>query len=123
MTGIAKMVTTSIQTLSVDKIHDEQKKDIHCRHLAAQSHRKNKNSFNVVMISPDCLLQKQQYIHGLRYDVTIIPYSIIPVILHEYHNSKEYQDTLFAFEVTRRFYWWSTLHQDIVKHIKVQHLC
>ena len=57
MTCIAEMVATEIQSLSIDKCHTEQKKDILCRNLAAQSHGKNKNTFTSVMISPDGLLQ------------------------------------------------------------------
>ena len=37
-----------------------------------------KNSFNPVMFSPDGLLQKQQYVHGLKY-IIVAPYSIIPI--------------------------------------------
>ena len=55
MICMAEMVATDIQTLSIDKLHAKQKKDIHCRNLAAQSHHENKNSFNPVLISPDGL--------------------------------------------------------------------
>ena len=58
MMSIAEMVTTNRQTLSMDKPHAKQKKDLHCRKLAAQSHCINKNTFNPVMTSPDYLLQK-----------------------------------------------------------------
>ena len=49
------------------------------------------------MIFPDGLLQKQQYIHGLKYDVTITLYSIVPVILHGFHNSKGHPGTNHTF--------------------------
>ena len=42
------------------------------------------------MISPDGFLKKQK-IHGLRYDVTIAPCSILLLVLHEFHNSKGHQ--------------------------------
>ena len=75
------------------------------------------------MISPDSLLQKQQYVHRLKYDVTIVPHSIVPVILHESHNSKGNQDTICTFEAIRKFYWWQRLCQDIVKHINRCNIC
>ena len=66
MTCTSEMVSSNIQILCSDKLHTKQKKDIHCRKLAAQLHHKNKNTFKPVMISPDGLLQKQQYVHGLN---------------------------------------------------------
>ena len=117
MTCIAGMVITDIQTLNIDRLHAKQKKDIHCGNLATESYINNKNSFNLVMISPDGLLQKQQYVHGIRYDDTIAQHSIVPVILHEFHNSKGYPETIHTFGAIRRFYWWPKLCQDIVKHI------
>ena len=57
-----EMVTTDIQTLSIHNLNTEQKKDISYRNSAAQSHHKNKNSFNPVTIYANDLLQKQQYI-------------------------------------------------------------
>ena len=85
--------------------------------LAAQSHHKNKNSLNLFMIFPGSLLQKQQYINGLKHDVTIPLHSVVPVILHEFHNSKAHQGTIHTFEMIWRFYWWPKFHQDIAKHI------
>ena len=82
MTCIAEMVTIDVQTLSIDKLHSKQKKEIHCRNLAAQSYFKNRNRFNPVMISPDGLLQK--HIHGLKYYVTIAPCSVVPLFPHEF---------------------------------------
>ena len=99
------------------------KQDIHCRNSAAQPHHKDKNTFNLVMIFPDGLLQKQQYAHGLKYDVIIAPHSMVPVILHEFHNSKGHQGTILTFEAIRRFYWWAKLCQDILKHINRWSIC
>ena len=82
-----------------------------------QSHHKNKKSFNSVMNSADGILQKQQYIHGLKHDVIIVPHSLVPVILHEFYNSKGHEGTIHTFVVIRRFYWWPKLCQDIVKYI------
>ena len=87
MKCIAEVVTKDIQTLGIDRLHTEQKKDISCWNSAAQ------NSFKPFMISPNGLLEKQQYIHELKYDVTIAPHSVIPVILHESHNSKGQKGT------------------------------
>ena len=42
MIYIAEMVTTNIQTLSIDKLHAEQKKDICFRNVAAHSHHKKR---------------------------------------------------------------------------------
>ena len=56
MTCVAEMVTTEIQTLSIDKLHAEQKKDIYCTTLAAQSHHENKNTFNFSFLFPSGLL-------------------------------------------------------------------
>ena len=58
----------------------------------------------MVMTSPDGLLQKQQYVHGLKYDVTVAPHSIVPIILYEFHNSKRHQGTIHTFQAIR-FYW------------------
>ena len=38
MTCNTEIIATDIQTLSVDKLCTEKKKDIHCRNVAAQSH-------------------------------------------------------------------------------------
>ena len=43
------------------------------------------------MISTDGLLQKQQYIHGLKHDIVEAAHSIVPTILHEFHNLKGHQ--------------------------------
>ena len=123
MSFIAEMVTTDIQTWSVDKLCTKQKEDIHFRNLAAQSHHKNKNTFNRIMISPYGLLQNQQYVHGLKYDVTVVPHSVLPVILCQFHNSKGHQGTIHTFQAIRRFYWWPKLHQEIVKHINRCDIC
>ena len=98
MTYIAEMVTLNIQTFNIDKHHTRQKKDIRYRNLVAQLHHKDKNTFNPVMISSDGLLQKQHYVHRLKYDVTIAPHSVVPVILYEFHNSKGHQCTIHTFE-------------------------
>ena len=83
-----------------------------------QSHHKNKNSFNPVMISADCLLQDQKYIHGLKHDVIIAGHSIIPIILHKINYSACHQETICIFEAIKRLYWWPNLHNDIGIHVK-----
>ena len=52
-------------------------------------------------ISTDGILQKQQYICGLKIDITMAPYSIVPVILYEFHNCKGHQGTIHMFEAIR----------------------
>ena len=103
MNCIAEVVTTDIQTLGIDRLCTKQKEVINCRNLAAQSHYKNKNSFNSVMISPDGLLQKQ-YVHVLKYDVIKEPSSVLLVNVHEFHNSRGRHGTFHTFETIRRFY-------------------
>ena len=106
---IAEVMANEIQTLSNDRLHAEQKKDMNCRKVAAQSYHKNRNSFNLVIISADSLLLKQQYIYVLRHDGIIAPHSVVPIILHEFHNSKGHQGTICTFETIGKFYWWPTL--------------
>ena len=36
------------------------------------------------MIFPDDILQKQQYVHGIKYDIAITLCSKMPVIQHEF---------------------------------------
>ena len=98
---ITYVLTNKLQTLSKDKLHAEQRKDITCRNLAVQSYHKNRNSFNLVMNSADGLLQKQQYKHGLIHDVIIALCSVIPIIHHEFHNSQGHHRTIHTFEAIR----------------------
>ena len=53
--------------------------------------------------------------HGLKHDIIIVPHSSIPVILHEFHNSKGHQGTIHKFEAIKRFFWWPKVCQDIMK--------
>ena len=69
------------------------------------------------MISTDGLLQKQQYIHGLKHDFVTAPHSIVQTILNDFHNLKGHQGTIHTFEAIRRFYQWPKLHQDIIKYM------
>ena len=75
------------------------------------------------MIFTDGLLQKQQYICGLKHDAVVAPLSFDPTILHEFHNSKGHQGIISTFKAIRRFYWRSKLHQDIMKYIKKCDMC
>ena len=75
------------------------------------------------MISTDGLLQKQQYICGLKHDIVVAPCSIVPKILHEFHYSKGHKGTICTFEAISRFYWWPKLHQEIVKYINKCDIC
>ena len=73
------------------------------------------------MISANCLLQKQQYIHGLKHDI-IAPCSIIPIIIIEFHNSHSDYGTIPTFKAIR-FYCWPKLLHDIVKYINTCDIC
>ena len=62
------------------------------------------------------IIQKQQYIHSLKHDITKAPHSFKPAILH---NSNGHQGTIHIFETIRRSYWWPKLGQDIIKYIGI----
>ena len=103
---IVEVGANELQALSVNRLlHARQKKDIHCRDVAAQAHCKNRNSFTPAMISTAGLLQQQQYIYGLKHDVVVAPCTVIPTILHEFNNLKGNQGTICTFKAIRRFYW------------------
>ena len=78
------------------------------------THCSSKNNSNTIVISANGLLQKQQYVHGLKHDVTIALCSIVPLILYEFSNFKGYQGTINMFEAIARSYWWPKLCQDVV---------
>ena len=42
---------------------------------------------------------KQQYIHGLQNDITIALCSLVPTILHEFHDPKGHQGTTHALKL------------------------
>ena len=69
------------------------------------------------------ILQKQQYIHGLKHDVTIAGYSLVPTTLHEFHNSKGHQGTICTFGAIQRPYWSPKLWIDIVGYIAKFSIC
>ena len=104
-------------------LHAEQKSDITCKKIASQSNHSNKNIFNTVIISADGILQKKQYIHGLKHNVTLAPCSIVPIILHKSKNSKGHRGIIHMFKVLRRSYWLLKLGQDVVKCIKKCDIC
>ena len=49
-------------------------------------------------MSVNGILQKQQYIHASKHDVTIAPCSLLPTIIHEFNVSKGHQGTIHTFE-------------------------
>ena len=83
----------------------------------------NNSSFDTAIMSANGILQKQQYIHGSEKEITRAPHSLVPTILHEFHDSKCHQGTIHTCEVNRRSYWWPKLQQDIVKYIGKCNLC
>ena len=86
-------------------LHAEQRWEITCKNLTLQFNSGNKNTSNMVVISADSTLQKQQCIHGLKHDVTIAPCSIVPIVLHEFHNCKGHQGIIHMFQAIRSSYW------------------
>ena len=56
-------------------------------------------------MSANGILHKQQYIHGLKHDIIIVPHSLVPTILHEFHDSKGHQGVIHMFEEIRNSYW------------------
>ena len=91
--------------------------------LALQSHNSSKNIFNTVVISIDGILQKQQYGHSLKHDVTIAQCCIEPIILHKFHNFKGHHRTIHTFKAIGRSYWWPKLCLDVEKYINKCDMC
>ena len=75
-----------------------------------------------VVISASGILQRQQYVHGSKHDITIALHSLVPVILHEFHNCKGHQGTIYMFKAIRRSYWWPICH-DVVQYINKCDMC
>ena len=48
-----------------------------CRKLVSQLCHGNKGSFKSVIISANDILQKQQYVHGFKHDITIPLHSLV----------------------------------------------
>ena len=109
-------------TLSIATHCNEKKCDKICKQLASHLCHSKKNSFKSVTMSESAILQKHQYVHALQYDITIAPCSLVPTILHEFHDSKVYQWTFPTFDAIRS-YWWPKLWQDIVKYIGQCNIC
>ena len=61
---VTKVNMSKIHTLNSYVLHAEQKWDIICKKLTSQSHHSNRKTFNIVVISANGILQKQQYVHG-----------------------------------------------------------
>ena len=62
----AKVVANEMQTFSNDRLHAKQRKTLIVE-IKLWSHIiKNRNCFKLVMTSTNGILQKQQYIHGLK---------------------------------------------------------
>ena len=116
---IPQVNRSKINTLNSNVLHAEHKQDINCKELVLQSHCSNKKASNTVVIFVDGP-QKQQYLHGLKHDITITPYSIVVIILPD---SKGHQGTIHVFKAIGRSYWWSKLHQDVVKYTNKCGIC
>ena len=59
---ITEVDASKKHTLNSNVLHAEQKWDTTCKNLTSQSHYCSKNTFNTVIISPNGILQKQQYV-------------------------------------------------------------
>ena len=96
---VMEMCATHMHITSITMLSNEKKWD-----LTSQLHHSNKSSLKSVIMSANGVLQKQQYIHGLKHDVTIVPHSLVPTFLHEFHDSKSHQGAIHTFEVIKRSY-------------------
>ena len=76
-----------------------------CKKVVPQTCHGNKSSLLSVTSSASGILQKHQYVHGLQHGVTIAPCSLLPTVLHEFHDSKGHQETIHTFEAIQRPYW------------------
>ena len=117
-----KVHATDMHIISTTMLCTEQKGGITCKKLASQLSHSKKCSFKSVIMSANGILQKQQYIHGLKFDITIAPHLLLPTILHGFHDSKCHQGTICTCEEIRS-YWWPGLGQDIVKYIGKCSIC
>ena len=99
---------TNIHTLNATMLHA-------CKKLVSLLHHSNKGNFKSVIMSANSILQKQ-HVHGLKHDVTIAPYSLVPPILPKFYHSKVHQGTIHTFEAIRISILWPKLWQDIVKY-------
>ena len=120
---VMEICATSMHTVDTNMLCNEQKWDKTFKKLASQVRHSNKNSFKPVTLSANGISQKHQYVHSLQHDVTIVPCSLVPDNLHEFHGSKGHQGTIHTFKVIRRCYWWPKLQQDIVKYIGTFSVC
>ena len=103
--------TNDMHTISTTMLQTEQKWNMPGKKLASKLCHSKKSSFKSVIMSTNGILQKQQYTHGLKHDITIAPYSLVPTILYELHDSKGHQGTMHPFQALRRSYWWPKLCQ------------
>ena len=121
---VMEVCATNMYTLSTMMLCTEPTWNITCKKLASQLyHSKKVSNRNKSVIIPANGILKQQYVLGLKHDITIVPHSVIPTTLHEFHDSKGYQGTICTFEAIRRSYWWPNLWQDIVKYIGKCSVC
>ena len=66
---ITEINTSKMHTLLEKYSVQSKSRTLLVKKLALQSHHGNKNTSNTIIISADDILQKQQYIHGLKHDV------------------------------------------------------
>ena len=119
--NLMEICTTDMHTVSTTMLYTDQKCNITCRKLLSQLHHGNKSSFKSAIMSE--IRSYKKYIHGIKHDVTIAPWSLVLMILHEFHDCKGHQGTIHMFEATRRSYWCPKLWQDIVKYKGKCSLC
>ena len=77
-----------MHTIGTTMLHTEKMWDITCKTLVSELCHSSKISFKLVIMSANGILQKQQYINGLKHDITKTLFSVEPTILHVFHDSK-----------------------------------
>ena len=99
-----EVLPTNMHIVSTTLVCTEQKWDMTCQKLASQLCHNNKSNFNSVTMSANGILQKQQYVHVLKHDITMALHSLVPTILHEFHDSENHQGPIHTYEAIRSFW-------------------
>ena len=93
-----EICATDIHNISTSMLHTEHMWDKMCGKLSSHICLGNKSNFKPVIMSASGILQQQEYFHGLKHDVTIASHSLVPTILHEFHDSKGHEGNIHTFE-------------------------
>ena len=101
---VMKVCATDMHVISTTMLCTEQKWNIMCKDFASQLYHSSRRSFKSVTMSANGTLQKQQYTHGLSYDIIMVPCSLVQTILHEFYDSTGYQGTISTFQTIRNLF-------------------